>query len=161
MLELAGLAARPEQHVDGVSLVPLIKGNTGLPDRALYWHYPHYGNQGGEPSAIILDQDWKLIRYFEDGREELYNLVTDEGEHHDVAAVNPARVKALGQRLSAWLAETDARMPIPNPNFDEAAYAQEKIRIRDVDMPKLEQQAAEYMDPDYVGTNGTWWGSKP
>lgn len=161
LLELAGLPARPEQHVDGVSLVPLIKGETGLPDRALYWHYPHYGNQGGEPSAIILDQNWKLIRYFEDGREELYDLATDEGEHHDVASSNPARIVALGGKLNAWLAETDARMPISNPNFDEAAYAQEKIRMREVEMPKLERQAAEFMDPNYIGTKGTWWGSKP
>ncbi len=161
LLELAGLPARPEQHVDGQSLVPLLKGEGKLPDRALYWHYPHYGNQGGEPSAMVMVDDWKLIRYFEDGREELYHLADDMAEQHDVAAANPARVKALGQRLNAWLRETDARMPVPNPDYDAAAYAKQEIKIRDVEMPALERQAAEFLDPDFVGTNGTWWGSKP
>jgi len=161
LLELAGLPARPMQHVDGVSLVPLIKGEGSVPERDLYWHYPHYGNQGGEPSAIILAGNWKLIRYFEDGREELYDLAKDRGEAVDVAGSNPARVVAMGGRLDAWLAETEARMPIPNPNFDEVEYAREKVRIREVEMPKLERQAAEFMEPDFIATDGSWWGSKP
>ena len=51
ILEMAGLPARPRQHVDGVSIVPLLRQTASLPQRALYWHYPHYGNQGGSPAA--------------------------------------------------------------------------------------------------------------
>ena len=29
--------------------------------KALYWHYPHYSNQGGIPSGAIRVGDWKLI----------------------------------------------------------------------------------------------------
>ena len=51
MLEMAGLPAKPEQHVDGVSMVSLLR-QTGLAaERAIYWHYPHYGNQGGSPGS--------------------------------------------------------------------------------------------------------------
>lgn len=74
ILEMAGLPWREAQHVDGVSLVPLLMGRGRLPDRSLYWHYPHYGNQGGSPSAAIRDGDWKLIEFFEDGRVELYEI---------------------------------------------------------------------------------------
>jgi arylsulfatase A-like enzyme len=56
ILQLAGLPLRPQQHVDGVSLVPLLEGGQ-LAARPLFWHYPHYGNQGGEPSSIIRDGD--------------------------------------------------------------------------------------------------------
>ena len=42
----------------------LLQGKS-IPERALYWHYPHYGNQGGEPSSIIRQGDWKLIHYYE------------------------------------------------------------------------------------------------
>ena len=69
----------PTKHVDGTSLVPLLRDSRYQPDR-LYWHYPHYGNQGGEPSAIIQQGDWKLIQYFEDGRRELYHITEDVGE---------------------------------------------------------------------------------
>lgn len=47
--------------VDGVSLAPLLRGGR-LKDRSLYWHYPHYSNQGGEPGSAIRDGDWKLIQ---------------------------------------------------------------------------------------------------
>ena len=73
ILELAGLPLRPEQHVDGVSLAPLLKGGK-IAGRPLFWHYPHYANQGGEPSSIIRSGDWKLIHYWEDNRNELYEL---------------------------------------------------------------------------------------
>ena len=65
--------------------MPLLKGGS-IPDRPLFWHYPHYGNQGGEPSSIITENDWKLIHYHEDGRDELYHLATDQEEQRDLAA---------------------------------------------------------------------------
>ncbi len=65
-------------------MFPVLKGGT-IAERPLIWHYPHYGNQGGEPSSIIRLGDWKLIHYYEDGHEELYNLKNDEEETTDVA----------------------------------------------------------------------------
>ena len=85
LLELCGVKISKKQKVDGVSLVPLLKGKT-ITERPLYWHYPHYGNQGGEPSSIIMEGDWKLIYYHEDDRYELYNLRNDIGEQNDLIA---------------------------------------------------------------------------
>ena len=112
LLELAGLPPAPEQHLDGVSLVPLLKGGE-IRRRTLFWHYPHYGNQGGAPCGFVRDGDWKLIEWYEDGRRELYNLHDDLGEQHDLAAANPERVKDLAARLGAWRAEVKAVMPGP------------------------------------------------
>ena len=81
ILDLIGADLKPENHMDGVSLLPLLKGET-IQERPLIWHYPHYGNQGGEPSSIIREGEWKLIHYYEDGREELYNLSNDPGRNH-------------------------------------------------------------------------------
>lgn len=161
LLDLAGLDARPAQHADGLSLVPVLSGEGELPERALFWHYPHYGNQGGEPSAIITEGGWKLIHYYEDDRRELYHISHDIGEQHDVAADNPERVAAMGKQLMAWLDEMDANMPYPNPNYSAEKAEQEKTRIREKTLPSLENQAASFLKPDFVGTNGTWWGSKP
>ncbi|GAA5147736.1 sulfatase [Prosthecobacter algae] len=104
-------------QVDGVSLLPLLKGGS-LPERALYWHYPHYGNQGGAPGAAIRMGDWKLIEWYEDGRRELFNLREDLGEQKDLATSNPDQVTALAAKLEAWRKDVGALMPTPNPGYD-------------------------------------------
>ncbi|MHC4736738.1 MAG: sulfatase, partial [Planctomycetota bacterium] len=73
MLEMADLPLKPKQHVDGVSLVPLLKGKEKLERNAIFWHYPHYGNQGGSPGGAVRAGDYKLIEFYEDNRAELYN----------------------------------------------------------------------------------------
>ncbi|MFI3325266.1 MAG: sulfatase [Clostridia bacterium] len=116
-LELAGLPLMPEQHVDGVSLVPLINGENKLEREAIYWHYPHYGNQGGTPGCSVRMGDYKLIEFFEDSRLELYNLKTDVSELNNLADEMPElREKILG-KLNAWLDDVCAKIPQPNPNW--------------------------------------------
>ena len=116
LLELAGLSLRPEQHCDGVSLLPLLRG--GELDRdAIYWHYPHYGNQGGTPGCSIRSGDWKLIEFFEDNRLELYNLAEDISESDNRAAAEPAVRDRLHAKLSAWRDEVSALIPSRNPEW--------------------------------------------
>jgi len=118
LLQLAGLPLKPEQHLDGVSFVPLLKGETMQRGKPLFWHYPHYANQGGAPNGVIRDGDWKLIELYEDGALELYNIPQDLGEKTNLAAQQPARVKELHAKLIAWRKEVGALMPTPNPDFD-------------------------------------------
>jgi arylsulfatase A-like enzyme len=117
LLEAAGVPPRPGQVLDGVSLMPLFRGGT-LPERALFWHYPHYGNQGGAPSAAVRRGDWKLIEWYEDQRIELFHLADDPGERADRAARETARAEALRDELHAWQRQVSARFPTPNPNYD-------------------------------------------
>lgn len=111
LLELAGVPPRPEQHVDGVSLVPLLRGGTELPREAIFWHYPHYGNQGGTPGGSVRSGDWKLIEFFEDGRLELYNLRCDPGEKENRAAAEPEIAARLLELLRNWRREVEALLP--------------------------------------------------
>ncbi len=157
LLNLAGLDLMPEQHVDGQSLVPLMQGNS-IEDRALFWHYPHYGNQGGDPSSIIRRGDWKLIHYWEDGHDELYNLANDEGEQHNVAADHPETAKKLRIELQAFLLETDARIPIADARFDAEKAKERLIQLRGPIKERLEKQHANFLKPDWK-PNKTWWGS--
>ena len=78
---------------------------------------PHYGNQGGTPGASARDGDWKLIRFFEDGHEELYNLKEDIGETKNLVDTEPEKRKELSAKLSAWQEEIEALMPEPNPEY--------------------------------------------
>jgi len=113
ILEIAGLPAKPEQHLDGVSLAPLLKGEGKLERDTLYWHYPHYSNQGGIPGAAIRRGNWKLIERFEDGRVNLYHLGEDLGEKKDIAERYPEKVSELKAALHAWYGEVDAKFLQP------------------------------------------------
>ena len=115
VLEMAGLGAASGLPLDGVSLVPLLRGSPSLEPRPLYWHYPHYSNQGGFPGGAIRDGRYKLVERFEDGRVHLYDLQEDVGETRDLAPTMPDRVRDLRERLHAWYAEVDAKFLEPLP----------------------------------------------
>ncbi|MEK3885037.1 sulfatase [Paenibacillus sp. PL2-23] len=117
LLEIAGLPLLPEQHSDGISFVPLLKGQDSLEREAIYWHYPHYGNQGGTPGSSIRMGNDKLIEFFEDGRVELYNLLADLGEEHDIAKERPDLAEKLQKKLSQWREQVEAKIPVPNPEY--------------------------------------------
>jgi len=114
LLDAADLPARPDQHKDGVSLVPLLTGEKQELDReALFWHYPHYSNQGGFPGGAIRMGPWKLIERYENGNVELYNVENDRSEQQDVAGKHPDRVNQMRNRLHDWYDEVDAKFLRP------------------------------------------------
>ncbi len=159
LLELAGIPVPKKQDVDGVSMVPLLKGGA-IADRPLYWHYPHYGNQGGEPSSIITQDDWKLIYYHEDGRDELYHLTKDPAEKHDLARREPRKAKALRAKLDAWLKSTDAKLPTKDVTFDLAKREARWESLKSKGKAGFEKRHANYLAPGYK-PNKNWWGSAP
>jgi len=101
---------------DGVSLLPIFEGKK-LAERALYWHYPHYANQGGRPGGAIRVGDYKLIEFYEDGRRELFDVKKDISESRNLAADKPDVVKDLAAKLDAWRKDVGAKMPTPNPDY--------------------------------------------
>ena len=118
MLQMAGLAAMPRQHCDGVSITPLLTPPGGkIAPRALFWHYPHYGNQGGSPGGAVRLGDWKLIEFYQDSHVELYNLAEDIGEKTNLAAKMPEKADELRKMLDDWRKSVKAAMPTPNPNY--------------------------------------------
>lgn len=158
LLELCDLPMLPEQHVDGVSLATAMRGGD-VPDRPLFWHYPHYGNQGGEPSSVVIQGEGKLIRYHEDGREEWYGAPWQLGEEADAADDHGAEVARLGGQLDAWLAETGAKLTTLNPDFDAAKATTQTRRLRTQGVESEEKQAAGFLDTDWQ-PNTDWWGSE-
>ncbi|HSQ57378.1 MAG TPA: sulfatase, partial [Gemmata sp.] len=114
ILEASG--TKCEGKRDGVSLLPIFRGEK-LADRAIYWHYPHYANQGSRPGSAIRLGDYKLIKHHEDGRLEMYDLKSDLSENSNIVAEKPMIASELSRRLAAWLKETGAKMPMPNPNY--------------------------------------------
>jgi len=95
-------------EIDGLNLLPALKGES-LKRKALYWHYPHYGNQGNFPGGAIREGDFKLVERYEDGQVHLYNLKEDLAEQHDLAKEMPERVQQMRAHLHQWYKSVDAQ----------------------------------------------------
>ncbi len=121
MLEMASLPLKPKQHVDGVSMVPLLKGGTSLERKAIYWHYPHNHGSGSIPSGAVRAGDWKLIKWYGEKRVELFNLADDLSETKDLAKSNPAKTRELHEMLKAWQKEVGAVIPASTPGGGKKA----------------------------------------
>jgi len=117
ILDLTGVGAAPGQPLDGMSLAPVLRGGS-LDRDALYWHYPHYHPGGATPHSALRAGDWRLVRFYEGGRQELYDLARDPGETRDLAGTEPARLATLAAQLDGWLATVGAQLPTPNPAAD-------------------------------------------
>lgn len=118
VLDAAGLPLEPEHHKDGVSHLSSLQSGEPTPSRPLFWHYPHYGNQGGAPGAAVVDGDWKLIEWFDSGTTELFHLAADPGETINLAESEPRHVSRLLQILHTWQNDVGAVPSTVNPEFD-------------------------------------------
>jgi len=115
---LAGVSLPKDRIIDGWNLVPLLKGGTLTDNRDLFWHFPHYWwGQTVKPYSIIRSGKWKLIRFWEDGHQELYNLATDLAEQNNRVVDHPEKVTELSKKLDEWLGNVGARIPKPNPEY--------------------------------------------
>ena len=97
-----------DHEIDGIDLMPALKGES-LDRESLYWHYPHYSNQGGMPGGAIRTGDFKLVERYEDGQVHLYNLKDDIGEQNDLRDQDPDRVKEMRANLHRWYKEVGAK----------------------------------------------------
>ncbi len=125
ILELAQISSLPSQHIDGVSFRSVLlatkeenKPADNLTNRPLFWHYPHYSNQGGRPGGAIRKGDWKLIEWYETGEVELYNLKNDPGEKNELSQETQDKVVGLKTELEEWRQEVQAKMMKRNSDFD-------------------------------------------
>lgn len=97
--------------LDGESLLPLLDNPAAqLRPRSLYWHFPHYYPRM-TPASAMRNGEWKLIHYYEDDRQELFNLHSDPGEQHDLAAERPSVLNRLQQELNQWRTSVGANAP--------------------------------------------------
>jgi arylsulfatase A-like enzyme len=157
LLDLCGIAIPKKQKVDGISLVSTLRQKPS-PARPLFWHYPHYGNQGGEPCSIIMEGDWKLIHYLETGHDELYDLGKDIGEQNDLLNTHPKLAKEMRTRLDQWLKQTNAKFPIPDKQFDSAKRDARWQHMKTGMKAGLENRAANYFKINHIPSKD-WWGS--
>lgn len=133
---LAAIAGAPMDTKiprDGVDVSPLWLGKAMAVTRTqpLVWHFPYYHPETGYakardgigvddfavsktlPQTAIRAGSHKLIRFHEDGREELYHLERDPSEQTDLAKTEPKKRQELAAQLDAYLTSVSARLPVP------------------------------------------------
>ncbi|MDB6025537.1 MAG: atsA 6 [Verrucomicrobiales bacterium] len=110
LLDFCNVPKPDRMKFDGRSLAPLLRGKAvDWPDRTLVaqWHRGDVPNR--YRNFAIRSQDWKLVQAL--GREEpwdgkmefqLYDMVRDPFEMHDVAAKHPERVAELKAAYNRW-----------------------------------------------------------
>ncbi|MEO1526055.1 MAG: sulfatase [Planctomycetota bacterium] len=124
-LAAAGDQSLPHQHLDGVSLKPLLDGKGSLAARSLFWHFPHYnGHPSSYPSSVIRKGDWKLIETFDPEGVELYDLKNDLGEQTNLATRQSKRRDAMLEELESWRQAVRAERMTPNPNYADDGPAE-------------------------------------
>lgn len=121
LFELAGLKA--PTSLDAPSFARLLRGKRASAAR-LFWHFPHYTNQGGRPGGAVRDGDWKYVEHYDSDKPELYNLASDPGEKQNVALQNNRRRDRMRSQLRAWRTAMKAQTNAPNPAFDPALFRQ-------------------------------------
>lgn len=157
VLDYSNLELMEQHHIDGVSIKNLIENNY-LDDRELYWHYPHYGNQGGDPSSIIRKGKWKLIHYWDTGIDELYDM-SDATEVENIAKKFPDKAHELRSKLLNWLESTNAVYPTFNEKY-QIYKADSLFNFRKTVLKSnLEKRRNDMLDADW-SPNKDWWGSQ-
>jgi uncharacterized sulfatase len=114
--DIVGVEVPDAQVHDGISLVDILKGNPQGEERALFWHYPVYHHS--VPASAVRKGDMKLIHFLDDDHVELYNLEEDIRESVDLATTSSTEAEGMKKMLDDWRRSVDARMPVPNPDFD-------------------------------------------
>jgi len=117
LLALAQGSPPADLTLDGLNLLPCLRSESELPSREFFWHFPHYNMHGSTPASALRSGDYKLIEWYETGQIELYDLETDAGESHDLAAARPELKQSLLARLHHWQRATGALFTQPNPEY--------------------------------------------
>jgi arylsulfatase A-like enzyme len=108
---------KQEKNIDGENIFQMLARSRTYQTRPLFWHYPHYSNQGGKPGAAIREGNFKLIYNYENESIELYDLINDISEKKNIASANRATVSRLKMKLFKWLKENNASIPYKNPGY--------------------------------------------
>jgi arylsulfatase A-like enzyme len=111
ILKMANLPLMPNQHCDGINFFPILKGKIEQNRDPIFWHFPHYGNQGGTPGSSVIVDDYKLIKFYEDNHIELYNLKKDISEKNNIVVEEPKIAYQLNKILTDWIVKNKAHLP--------------------------------------------------
>lgn len=116
IVEAAGLKPDPDEAMDSVSYLPVLKG-APQSRGPMFFHSPQSRptQTGDQDSSALIDGKWKVFKDLDSGRIELYDLERDPGENHDLAVEMPEKLASMKSELEKIATETHARTGCNNP----------------------------------------------
>jgi len=147
-----------DKKLDGISLSSRLAKPVavGPEPRTLYWHYPHYANQGSRPSGAVREGDWKYIEEYQTGKKELFNIGSDIGEGKNHIAEQPEIAERLAKKLNAWRQEVGAQMPTLNPDYSPNAQQADGIVVLPAKTVEVRGIMLRYEPLPHKQTLGYW-----
>ena len=114
-----------DNKVEGGSLLPVLHSQKNAivqrPREELYFHWPHYQHQKkSKPDSTVISGDLKLHYFWESQEVQLYRLSDDLAEQHNIADQHPGVTKHLYGKLTKYLQDIDAQLPVVNPNYSRS-----------------------------------------
>ncbi|MFK7850953.1 MAG: sulfatase [Akkermansiaceae bacterium] len=135
VLKSLGIKPAPSQIFDGIDISPALRGKP-IERNTVFQYFPHNPPVPDwlPPAIAVRSGDWKLIRIFHGGEAgahdyQLFNIKEDLGEAKNLAETHPEKVTELDTKIEAFLVDTKAIRPLPNPKFDPSKYDPKKIGI--------------------------------
>ncbi len=104
--------------LSGQSFVELLKGND-MKHKPVFWHSPHYFNNGGYPFSAVYKDGWKYVYRYDLNKEYLYNIHNDISELDNKVETETNRRNKLRKLLDRYLKEVKAKYPKENNNYKE------------------------------------------
>jgi arylsulfatase A-like enzyme len=117
----AAWAGASEKNDESEDLTPLLTGSSKKFERkqALLFHYPHYGQGPIQiPQSAVVLGNYKLLKDYESGTSQLFDLSQDISEQNDLSGKLPEKFQALEKLLEQRLEEVIAQLPVDNPDYD-------------------------------------------
>ncbi|HYD83682.1 MAG TPA: sulfatase-like hydrolase/transferase, partial [Opitutus sp.] len=127
---VAGTTPPAGVPMDGVNIMPLLSGAKSVErSQPIVWHFPYYHPEGKfaeakpdigiddfktsqtRPQSAIRMGNYTLIHFYENDRDELYDLADDLGEQNDISAARPKKARKLRAKLDDYLQAVGARLP--------------------------------------------------
>src|SRR5262245_4002851 len=103
IMAAAGAGATPGHRPEGIDLLPILRGDSALADRQLFWRIAQPNRQ----QRAVRAGQWKLL--VDGGQFLLFDLRADPGEKHDLTARRPELVVKLKTLLEAWEKDVDQK----------------------------------------------------
>jgi len=97
ILEVASIPEPEGRHLDGQSIMPILRNMGEMPDRLLFWRQ--------NDQFAVRDGSWKLVVHRE-GRG-LFDLKDDLGEKRDLSGEYPERVDSMRRAFNSWCEDVD------------------------------------------------------
>lgn len=92
----AACGAKAVDPFDGIDLLPVLSGRSGVQERDLFWRI----NQPNQRMRAVRSGKWKYI--LDGGIHNMYDLSNDPGETRDLYYVHPDVAERLKKKLEDW-----------------------------------------------------------